>query len=134
MTTPASPAAVGSPLPGHLAAIVRSRTGGAAVADLPVRWLAETDTRVDTGGWLGGAPLTAAVVGESLVLVADGPRPFARVVPATALRQGVYNHVTGELAFFTQAPGGPAAEIAPGVHGLRIGPLAARALADLAPA
>ena len=102
--------------------------------DGPVRWSATTGTRIDTGRWFRRAPVAAALVGDRLVLSADGPRPFRRVLPAAALRQAVYNHVTGELAFPVrpETGAGPKPEAASDVPGLLLDPLAARALLDLA--
>jgi hypothetical protein len=98
----------------------------------PVSWALRSGTTVDTGSWLRRAPLFAAVVGDRFVLAADGPRPFLRTVPVAALQRAVYNHVTGELALPAKAAA--AAENAPGVHGLRIDPFAARTLVEIAAA
>jgi len=129
----AGPAAAAGPAP-----------GGAAV-----RWSATTGTTVDTGRWLRRAPLSASLVGNRLVLSAEGPRPFRRVLPATAVRQAVYNHVTGELAFprgldstatgrqaapagVTPAGAADLPEFLPGLlPGLLLDPLQARTLLDL---
>ena len=93
-------------------------------ADLPVRWAARSATRVDTGRWFGRAPLFAAVLGDRFALVAPGPRPLVRVIPATALGRAVYNHVTGELAF-PPVPSGPP------FPSLGLDPLLARSLLEL---
>lgn len=99
------------------------RARAPAAAELPVRWAARSGTRVDTGGWFGRAPLYAAVLGDRFVLVATGPRPLVRVVPATALGRAVYNHVTGELAF-------PPVTSGPPFPSLRLDPLSARSLLE----
>ncbi|NDC63216.1 MAG: hypothetical protein EBZ59_04345 [Planctomycetia bacterium] len=102
----------------------------------PVRWSATTGTRVDTGRWFRRAPVSAALVGDRLVLSAEGPRPFRRVLPASALGRAVYNHVTGELAFPAPQPGGagPQPATPSDVPGLLLDALAARELLDIAAA
>jgi hypothetical protein len=109
------------PLPVAVRDTLRARAP--AAADLPVRWAARSGTRVDTGGWFGRAPLYAAVLGDRFVLVATGPRPLVRVVPATALGRAVYNHVTGELAF-------PPVTSGPAFPSIRLDPLGARSLLE----
>jgi len=126
-TTPAAPA-----LSAAVRNVLRGHPQAAPLADQPVRWLAASSTRIDTGSWLGPSPLTSAVVADRFVLVAAGPKPFVRVVPAAALCRAVYNHVTGELTFPSGAASAPAAEIAPGVRGLQLDSLAARSLVELA--
>jgi hypothetical protein len=94
-------------------------------AEAAVRWSAKTGTARDTGSWLRRAPVFAAVVGDRFALVAAGPRPFVRVLPAAALGRAVYNHVTGELAF-------PAVATGAAIPSLKLDPLLARSLLDLA--
>ena len=88
------------------------------------RFAAASATRVDTGGWLRGAPLFLAVVGDRFVLAAAGPRPLVRTLPLSAISRAVYNHVTGELAF-------PPVKSGPPVPAVRIDPLLARSLVGL---
>lgn len=111
-------------LPGDVQETLRSQAP--AAADLPVRWAARSGTLVDTGRWFRRAPLFAAVLGDRFALVASGPRPLVRVVPASALGRAVYNHVTGELAF-------PPVTSGPPFPSLRLDPLLARSLLDQAP-
>lgn len=118
MTATLSPA-----LPGDVQKTLRSHAPTAA--DLPVRWAARSNTLVDTGRWFRRAPLFAAVLGDRFALVASGPRPLVRVVPASALGRAVYNHVTGELAF-------PPVTSGPPFPSLQFDPLLARSLLDLA--
>lgn len=89
-----------------------------------LRFAAASTTRVDTGGWLRGSPLFVAVVGERFVLAAAGPRPLVRILPLSSISRGVYNHVTGELAF-------PPVKSGPPVPAVRIDPLLARSLFGL---
>jgi hypothetical protein len=105
-----------------------------AAGDEPIRWSATTGTRIDTGRWFRRSTVAAQVVGDRFVLTADGPRPFRRVLPVSALRRAVYNHVTGELAF----PARPSATTAApqpdpttDIPGLLLDSLAARELLDL---
>jgi len=109
-------------LPGDVHETLRAHAPTAA--DLPLRWAVRTGTRVDTGRWLRRMPLFAAVVGDRFALVAAGPRPLVRVVPAAALGRAVYNHVTGELAF-------PPVTSGPPFPSLRLDPLIARSLLTL---
>ena len=119
----------------------RAANGAAAPGGDAVRWSATTGTTVDTGRWLRRAPLSASLVGNRLVLSAEGPRPYRRVLPATAVRHAVYNHVTGELAFprgpesnATGRQAAPASATPAGaadLPGLLLDPLAARTLLDL---
>jgi hypothetical protein len=83
-------------------------------------------TSIDTGGWLRGAPLFVAVVGERFVLAAAGPRPLVRILPLSSISRAVYNHVTGELAF-------PPVKSGPPVPAVRIDPVLARSLFGLLP-
>jgi hypothetical protein len=105
---------------------VRDLLAGHGLAPAEVRFAAASATRIDTGGWLRGANLFLAVVGERFVLAAAGPRPLVRVLPLSALARAVYNHVTGELAF-------PPVKSGPSVPTLRIDPFLARSLFDLLP-
>lgn len=111
------------PLPGDVHETLRAHA--AAAADLPVRWAARSGTLVDTGRWFRRAAVFAAVLGDRFAIVATGPRPLVRVVPAAALGRAVYNHVTGELAF-------PPVTSGPPFPSLRLDPLLARSLLDLA--
>ena len=118
MTAMLSPA-----LPGDVQDTLRAHAP--AAADLPVRWAARSGTLVDTGRWFRRAPLFAAILGDRFAIVAAGPRPLVRVVPASALGRAVYNHVTGELAF-------PPVTSGPPFPSLQFDPLLARSLLDLA--
>lgn len=109
-------------LPGDVQDTLRAHSP--AAADLPVRWAARSSTLVDTGRWFRRAPLFAAILGDRFALVAAGPRPLVRVVPAAALGRAVYNHVTGELAF-------PPVTSGPPFPSLRLDPLIARSLLTL---
>jgi hypothetical protein len=108
-------------LPATLRDLLAAHGLGAA----PVRFAAPSATRVDTGGWLRGGQVWAAVVGKSFVLAAAGPRPSLIQLPVAALSHAVYNHVTGELGF----PPVPSGSNIPPV---RLDPLVARALVSLA--
>jgi hypothetical protein len=110
-------------LPGDVQDTLRAHAP--AAADLPVRWAARSNTLVDTGRWFRRAPLFAAVLGDRFAIMATGPRPLVRVVPAAALGRAVYNHVTGELAF-------PPVTSGPPFPSLRLDPLLARSLLELA--
>jgi len=100
------------------------RAHSPTAADLPVRWAARSGTLVDTGRWFRRSPLFAAILGDRFAVVAPGPRPLVRIVPAAALGRAVYNHVTGELAF-------PPVTSGPPFPSLRLDPLIARSLLTL---
>jgi len=121
-TTPSLAGAAG--LPAAVRSTLASQFPAAAAA--PVRWQAETATRLDTGSWLRPAPLHAALIGDRLVAVAPGPRPVIRHWPLSAVGKAVYNHVTGELVL----PPGRGNTSPP--FQLALDPLAARALVALA--
>jgi hypothetical protein len=72
-------------------------------------------TAVDVGSWLGRRRVAVYALGDGLVLAAWGPRPYVERVPYEALRESLYNHVTGELVL------GPAPETC--VRRLRMSPL-----------
>jgi hypothetical protein len=110
------------PWPGDVQDTLRAHAPTAA--DLPVRWAARSNTLGDTGRGFRRAPLFAAILGDRFALVATGPRPLVRVVPAAALGRAVYNHVTGELAF-------PPVTSGPPFPSLRLDPLVARSLLTL---
>lgn len=120
--TSARPAVATEP---RLPAAVRGLLEARGLAAAPVRFAAASATRIDTGGWLAGGPLWVAVVGERLVLAAAGQKPYLLDLPAAALSQAVYNHVTGTVVFRP----GAAAEDVPPVH---LDPLVARSLLALA--
>jgi hypothetical protein len=111
--------------PTALPAAVRDLLAAHGLGDAPVQFAAPSATRIDTGGWLRGGQVWAAVVGKSFVLAAAGPRPSLIQLPRAALSRAVYNHVTGELGF-PPVPSGP--DIPP----VRLDPLLARALVALA--
>lgn len=107
----------------------------AAADDGPVRWSATTGTRIDTGRWFRRSVVAAKVVGGRFVLTAEGPRPFRRVLPVSALRRAVYNHVTGELAFPDRqaaTAAGPQPDATTDIPGLLLDSMAARELLELA--
>jgi hypothetical protein len=108
-----------------LPAAVRDLLAAHGLGDAPVRFAAPSATRLDTGGWLRGGQVWAAVVGDSFVLAAPGPRPELIRLPLTALSRAVYNHVTGELGF-------PPVRSGPSIPAIRLDPLLARALTALA--
>ena len=122
MTSSARELLSSQPLPGDVQDTLRAHAPTAA--DLPVRWAARSGTLVDTGRWFRRAPLFAAILGDRFAIVAAGPRPLVRVVPAAALGRAVYNHVTGELAF-------PPVTSGPPFPSLRLDPLVARSLLTL---
>lgn len=111
--------------PMTLPAAVRDLLAAHGLGAAPVRFAAPSATRIDTGGWLRGGQVWAAVVGKSFVLAAAGPRPSLIQLPVAALSQAVYNHVTGELGF----PPFPSGSNIPPV---RLDPLVARQLVSLA--
>lgn len=123
--------AVKLPEPTTLPAAVRDILAVNGLGDAPIRFAAQTGTRLDTGSWLHGGQVWAAVVGERFVLAAAGPRPLLIQLPVAALSRAVYNHVTGELAFppipaFPPVPSGAA------IPPVRLDPLVARSLVSLA--
>jgi|688.fasta_scaffold09435_2 hypothetical protein len=120
-----APLPTGAPRP--LPAPVRDLLAAHGLGDAAVRFATPSATRVDTGGWLRGGQVWAAVVGERFVLVATGPRPLLIRLPLSALSRAVYNHVTGELGF-PPVPSG--SDIPP----VQLDPLVARALLSLAAA
>ena len=130
MSKPAT-ALLAESLPPKVLQIMRSADGGNGLADAPLRWSAKSCTTVDTGDWFFRAPLFAALVGEQFVLVADGPQPLVRVFPEAVLRRAIYNHVTGELAFGATPSSNRLARATFDIPGLRLEPLAAKALLDL---
>ena len=97
-----------------------------AAAAAPVRWQAETATRLDTGSWLRRSAVHAAVIGDRLVAVAPGERPVIRHWPLATVARAVYNHVTGELVLRQDSD----ATATP--FTLAIDPFAARTLRSLA--
>lgn len=122
MTDP-PPAGAARPLP----AAVRDLLAAHGLGGEPVRFATPSTTRLDTGGWLRGGQVWAAVVGDRFVLAAAGPRPLLIRLPLSALSRAVYNHITGELGF-PPVPSG--ADIPP----VQLDPLVARALLSLAAA
>jgi len=124
MTVVAPEPAAAAGLPTAVRETLAARFPAAAAA--PVRWQAETATRLDTGSWLRRTAVHAAVIGDRLVAVAPGDRPVIRHWPLAAVAKAVYNHVTGELAF-------PPVKSGPSVPTLRIDPFLARSLFDLLP-
>lgn len=111
--------------PTTLPPAVQDLLAARGLGDAPVRFAVPTATRVDTGGWLRGGQVWAAVVGDRFVLAATGQRPTLIQLPAAALARAVYNHVTGELGF----PPVPSGTVIPAV---RLDPLIARTLMSLA--
>lgn len=117
--------------PAALPAAVRDLLAAHGLGAAPVRFAAPSATRIDTGGWLRGGQVWAAVVGDSFVLAAAGPRPALVQLPRAALSRAVYNHVTGELAF-PPVPAGPSAAAGADIPPVRLDPLLARALVAFA--
>lgn len=103
---------------------IRELLAGNGLDAAEVRFAAASATRVDTGGWLRGATLFLAVVGDRFVLAAAGRRPLVRILPLSAVSRAVYNHVTGELAF-------PPVKSGPPVPAVRLDPMLARSLFSL---
>lgn len=66
-------------------------------------WIFRTRTRTDVGMWFHRARIWACFVPGKLVLFAGGSRPYVDEVPATALRESRYNHVTGQLILAPEA-------------------------------
>ena len=118
-----SPAAV-TGLPAAVRETLAARFPSAAAA--PVRWQAETATRLDTGSWLRRTSVHAAVIGDRLVAIAPGDRPVLRHWPLAAVAKAVYNHVTGELAL------PPGRDDRAAAFTLALDPLVARSLLVLA--
>lgn len=117
--------------PTALPAAIRDLLAARGLGAAPVRFAAPTATRLDTGGWLRGGQVWAAVVGERFVIAAAGSRPVLIQLPVGALARAVYNHVTGELGFspVSALPTAPSGSAIPPV---RLDPLVARALQSLA--
>jgi hypothetical protein len=114
-----------SETPTTLPTAVRDLLASRGLGDAPVTFAAPSPTRLDTGGWLRGGQAWAAVVGNSFVIAAAGPRPSLIQLPRAALSRAVYNHVTGELGF-------PPVTSGPDIPPVRLDPLVARALVALA--
>jgi hypothetical protein len=108
-----------------LPAAVRNLLDAHGLGGLPVRFAAPSATRIDTGGWLRGGQVWAAVVDDRFVLAAAGPRPTLIQLPLTAVSHAVYNHVTGELGF-------PPVQSGSAIPPVRLDPLVARSLVSLA--
>lgn len=109
----------------RLSAAIHGLLEGRGLATAPVRFAAASTTRIDTGGWLTGGPLWVALVDDRLVLAAAGRKPYLLDLPASALSQAVYNHVTGTLVF---RPGVASQDVPP----VQLDPLVARSLLALA--
>jgi hypothetical protein len=124
MTVAAPQSAAAAGLPAAVRKALAARFPAAAAA--PVRWQAETATRLDTGSWLRRTAVHAAVIGDRLVAVAPGDRPVIRHWPLAAVAKAVYNHVTGELVL------PPARDDAAKPFSLALDPLVARGLLALA--
>ena len=117
--------------PATLPAAVRDLLAAHGLGAAPVLFAAPTATRIDTGSWLWGGQVWAAVVGKSFVLAATGPRPSLIQLPVAALSRAVYNHVTGELAF-PPTPAFPSVPSGSNIPPVRLDPLVARELVSLA--
>ncbi|MDX1681580.1 MAG: hypothetical protein R3336_00535 [Phycisphaeraceae bacterium] len=91
--------------------------------DAIVREIIATGSRVDTGRWLGPAPVMLCVLEEGVALLADGPDPLAEYWPARTVADSIYNHATGEL-LLAPARGSDC-------PGLKLDPLAARRVLSL---
>lgn len=89
-----------------------------------VRFSVLTRTRVDVGSWICKTRVRVSVLEGHLLLVAPGKRAYVENVPFDAIRESLYNHVTGEVVL------GPAEGVK--VTRLRMSPLdAARLLGFL---
>jgi hypothetical protein len=120
-----------------LPAAIRDLFAARGLGDAPVRFAEPTSTRLDTGGWLRGGQVWAAIVGDRFVLAAAGPRPLLIQLPVAALSRAVYNHVTGELALppisaFPRVPASPPGPSGAAIPPVRLDPLVARSLVSLA--
>jgi hypothetical protein len=116
--------------PTTLPAAVRDLLAAHGLGAAPVLFAAPSATRIDTGGWLRGGQVWAAVVGDQFVLAAAGPRPSLIQLPVAALSRAVYNHVTGELAF-PPTPAVPSVPSGSNISPVRLDPLVARELMSL---
>ena len=124
MTVAAPQSAAAAGLPAAVRETLAQRFPAAAAA--PVRWQAETATRLDTGSWLRRTAVHAAVIGDRLVAVAPGDRPVVRHWPLATVAKAVYNHVTGEVVL------PPGRDDAAASFTLALDPLVARSLLVLA--
>jgi len=61
-----------------------------------------SDTRVDTGRWLGRSPLWLCVTDREIVLLAASKRRHAEGVPLADAGGSWYSHATGQLVIETE--------------------------------
>lgn len=86
-------------LPAAEAALLRAHAG-AAECEL----VARSGTRVDVGLWWRHRPVWVCCDGQSLHVLAAGPRPHVEAVPLDALADSLYNHLRGALVLAPERP------------------------------
>jgi hypothetical protein len=82
-----------------------------------VREMIYSQTTIDVGLWFRWRRIWVCGIEDRLILLADGPRPYAQSAMYHELRTSFYSHPSGELVCV------PAPELA--VHSLAMGPAAA---------
>ena len=65
--------------------------------DIEPRTSLRSQTKVDTGGWLGNRPIWVSVTEEEILLCAAGKRPFFERVQLQDCTDSHYNPATGEV-------------------------------------
>jgi hypothetical protein len=65
--------------------------------EMEPRFCLRSQTQVDTGGWLGGAPLWLAVSEKELFVLASGKRPYFERVSLEDCAETRYNPANGEI-------------------------------------
>lgn len=93
-TAPLGPAARSAALPGAERRLVDELVGTAGLFGL-----VRTDTKIDVGKWFRKRRICACLLGDQLLLVAEGRRPYTERIALAELRESRYNHVTGQLVF-----------------------------------
>ena len=69
------------------------------IGDQDVYRVHRTRTKVDVGHWSGKRRIWCCLLGDELLLFAQGLRPFVERIPFAGLHESQYNHVTGEIVF-----------------------------------